>query len=37
MKKIDAYIRPEKLDELKEHLEEMHLNGTLCQPGYGVR
>ncbi len=27
MKKIDAYIRPEKLEEIKAHLEEMHLNG----------
>lgn len=27
MKKIDAYIRPEKLEEIKAHLDEMHLNG----------
>ena len=27
MKKVDAYIRPEKLDELKAHLEDLHLNG----------
>lgn len=27
MKKIEAYIRPEKLEELKSHLESLHLNG----------
>jgi nitrogen regulatory protein P-II 1 len=27
MKKIDAYIRPEKLEEIKAHLGDMHLNG----------
>ncbi|MBP1736637.1 MAG: nitrogen regulatory protein [Oscillospiraceae bacterium] len=27
MKKIEAYIRPEKLEEIKEILESLHLNG----------
>ncbi|SHH61241.1 nitrogen regulatory protein P-II family [Sporobacter termitidis DSM 10068] len=27
MKKIDAFIRPEKLEEIKAHLQELHLNG----------
>lgn len=27
MKKIDAYIRPEKLEEIKAHLQELKLNG----------
>jgi nitrogen regulatory protein P-II 1 len=27
MKKIEAYIRPEKLEELKSHLDTLHLNG----------
>jgi nitrogen regulatory protein P-II 1 len=27
MKKLDAYIRPEKLEELKSHLASMKLNG----------
>lgn len=27
MKKIDAYIRPEKLEELKAHLDKLQLNG----------
>ena len=27
MKKIDAFIRPEKLEELKDKLDEMDLNG----------
>ncbi len=27
MKKIEAFIRPEKLDEIKEILDQLHLNG----------
>lgn len=27
MKKIEAYIRPEKLEEIKAHLDELNLNG----------
>jgi nitrogen regulatory protein P-II 1 len=27
MKKIDAYIRPEKLEEMKAQLDSLHLNG----------
>jgi nitrogen regulatory protein P-II 1 len=27
MKKIDVYIRPEKLEELRANLEPLHLNG----------
>jgi nitrogen regulatory protein P-II 1 len=27
MKKIEAFIRPEKLEEVKEMLESLHLNG----------
>lgn len=27
MKKIEAYIRPEKLEELKSHMESLNLNG----------
>ena len=27
MKKIDAYIRPEKLADIKDMLRELHLNG----------
>lgn len=27
MKKIDAYIRPEKLEEMKAHLDVLNLNG----------
>lgn len=27
MKKIDAYIRPEKLEEIKSHLDTLQLNG----------
>jgi nitrogen regulatory protein P-II 1 len=27
MKKIEAYIRPEKLEELKSHLDSLNLNG----------
>lgn len=27
MKKIEAYIRPEKLEEIKEILDKLHLNG----------
>lgn len=27
MKKIEAYIRPEKLDEIKDIMDALHLNG----------
>ncbi len=27
MKKIEAYIRPEKLEDIKEIMDELHLNG----------
>lgn len=27
MKKIEAFIRPEKLEEIKAHLEDLQLNG----------
>jgi nitrogen regulatory protein P-II 1 len=32
MKKIDAYLRPEKLEDIKEKLDELDLNGlSVCQ------
>ena len=32
MKKIEAYIRPEKLDDIKGLLDQLNLNGlSVCQ------